>query len=456
MLRPFRSLCATLALALMALAALPPTPAHAVMNALDPVPAATVLFPYFEVDLANPGGATTLLTVANSSASAALVRVTIWSDANLPVFSFPIYLTGYDLASINVRDILNGILPTSATAGGDPSDTISPKGPVSQDINFSSCNGNPQDPGSDRLPMAALGAGAIADLRAALTGAAVPNGTLIGVAAGQCTGRNYGDNVARGYITMDSVFACYRLTPANGATYFGNGGIADTRNILWGEYTVVDPANNLAYGDLATMIEAVNVAPVAGTYTFYGRFVGADGSDKREGLATSWLVQGERDSTQMQYWRDTRIALNPAAVGFSCGTSPAPQPMGRQFAGAFNFDSTPDNAPVATIFGTPIAKVPLSNADTGMTSTKKIGQFRAGLRTTIVDPNVVVFSAPTVVFNPQTGQFEAGFAPDPSLTQGLITSVRRPKSGAGRFQSGAVSVPMDQVATPDSFNPLQN
>ena len=37
--------------------------AEAVIGAADPVPAATLLFPYFEVDLANPTGMTTLIGI---------------------------------------------------------------------------------------------------------------------------------------------------------------------------------------------------------------------------------------------------------------------------------------------------------------------------------------------------------------------------------------------------------
>ena len=66
----------------------------------------------------------------------------VWSDLSVPVLDFNVYLTGYDVQTINLRDILvNGILPRTASAGQDPTDTISPKGAFSQDINFASCTG---------------------------------------------------------------------------------------------------------------------------------------------------------------------------------------------------------------------------------------------------------------------------------------------------------------------------
>ena len=66
----------------------------------------------------------------------------MWSTWSIPVIDFDIYLTGYDVQTINMRDILvNGILPNTASAGQDPTDSISNHGIISQDINFASCTG---------------------------------------------------------------------------------------------------------------------------------------------------------------------------------------------------------------------------------------------------------------------------------------------------------------------------
>ena len=56
------------------------SPASAVVCALDPVPAATLLLPYFEVDLNRPDGVSTLLAVNNAGASAVLVNLVLWTD----------------------------------------------------------------------------------------------------------------------------------------------------------------------------------------------------------------------------------------------------------------------------------------------------------------------------------------------------------------------------------------
>src|SRR5258708_2784410 len=116
--------------------------AQAVIATIDEVPAATLLFPYFEVDLNNPNGLSTLISINNASATAVLAHVVIWSDLSVHALDFMVYLTGYDVQTINLRDIIvNGNLPITASAGQDPNDTISPKGPKSQDINFASCTG---------------------------------------------------------------------------------------------------------------------------------------------------------------------------------------------------------------------------------------------------------------------------------------------------------------------------
>ena len=119
------------AFAFLAMALALPTPA-AICN-LDVSPAATLLLPYFEVDLNDPNSITTLVSVNNASNAGVLAHVTVWSDLSVPVLTFNIYLTGYDIQTLNLRDMMTtGILPQTAPAGQDPNDTISPKGPKSR------------------------------------------------------------------------------------------------------------------------------------------------------------------------------------------------------------------------------------------------------------------------------------------------------------------------------------
>jgi hypothetical protein len=81
-------------------------------------PAATLLLPYFEVDLAPTAGQgeTTLFTVINVSNREQIAHVTLWTDRAFPVIGFDLHLTGYDSQSINLRDVLSGqIAPPRGT-----------------------------------------------------------------------------------------------------------------------------------------------------------------------------------------------------------------------------------------------------------------------------------------------------------------------------------------------------
>jgi hypothetical protein len=141
--------------------------ALAVICAIDEVPAATLLLPYFAVDYTSPDGSgtNTLFSINNASATAILAHVVVWSDLSVPVLDFNVYLTGYDVQTINLWDILaKGNLPQTASAGQDPGDHISPKGAFSQDINFASCSG--------LLPPPTLPADFVAHLQASLSGRA--------------------------------------------------------------------------------------------------------------------------------------------------------------------------------------------------------------------------------------------------------------------------------------------
>ncbi|HKI85993.1 MAG TPA: hypothetical protein VKA53_04530, partial [Thermoanaerobaculia bacterium] len=114
--------------ALLAVAALVALvgPAFSATCTMDQVPAATLLLPYFQVDLSSSTGVDTLFSINNASAAPQVVHVTLWTDESIPTIDFDIYLTGYDVQTINLRDIFNGNLPVTAVADIDANDTISP------------------------------------------------------------------------------------------------------------------------------------------------------------------------------------------------------------------------------------------------------------------------------------------------------------------------------------------
>ena len=287
------------------------SPAFATVCALDPVPAATLLLPYFEVDLNHPNGVSTLLSVNNAGALSVLANLVLWTDLGVPTLSVPIYLTGYDVQTINLRDLFRGLPPGTASAGQDPNDTVSPKGIFSQDLNFASCTG--------LLPPSPMDALTLAHLVAAHTGQR-------SAVLGGCAGRNLGDGLARGYITIDTVSSCsldvrYPTDPG----YFKAGGLgrATDQNVLWGDYFLVDPQNNFSTGDQLVRLEAVPGRFAAGDTTFYGRTVGYSGADDREPLATQWATRfvaggAFKGGTDLVVWRDPE---QPGLV-FDCATGP--------------------------------------------------------------------------------------------------------------------------------------
>ena len=87
--------------------------AYANWCARDYVPASTLLVPFGIVDLddnyaPNYSGYTTLLTVTNVSAERFLIHITVWDVLSTPIVDFDEVLSGYDVWSINFRDLMEG------------------------------------------------------------------------------------------------------------------------------------------------------------------------------------------------------------------------------------------------------------------------------------------------------------------------------------------------------------
>lgn len=295
-------------------------------------PAATLLLPYFEVDLANPAGPNTYFTVNNASATAVLAHVTVWSAMHVPVYNFDVYLTGYDVQAINVRDIINGQLPRTASAGQDqvPPDVISPQGQLSQDINFASCMAS--------LPAAAVPQATVDHIRASLTGQQSP-------VTGQCATKPDGTRIARGYITVDTVNQCNNLSPADGMGYFGV--IATNQNVLWGDYTYTNHLGGVESGDANPLVHITADATdpqtnTAGEYTFYGRFVNWTAIDNREPLSTQFMTRfvnlPAAGQTTLTVWRDAKVNQG----FFSCASKPSWYPLSQEGFGFFDEQEEPE------------------------------------------------------------------------------------------------------------------
>ena len=277
-------------------------------------PAATLLLPNFVVDF-DAEGKSTVMSINNASATAVLAHVTVWSDLAVPVLQFNVYLTGYDVQVISLRNVLNGALPQTASAGQDPQDTISPHGPFSQDINFASCNGI--------LPAAQLSAPQVAHVKAALMG--LPSSF---VSANQCYGINRGDNKARGFVTVDTVNNCTARFPGD-AGYFAAGGTGDAtnQNVLYGDYAFKGGVEAPSRGTALVHIVADGTKALLSTadnYTFYGRLVGWTAVDNRQPLATNFFTRYlSGGGTTLTVWRDPKVAQQ----SFTCGSLPTWYPL---------------------------------------------------------------------------------------------------------------------------------
>jgi hypothetical protein len=395
-------------------------------------PGTTLLLPYFEVDLDNPEGTTTLFSVNNSSATAILAHVTVWSDMGIPVFAFNIYFTGYDAQTLNMRDIINGTIPRTASAGQDPQDRITNKGDLSQDINFASCSG--------QFPYSGVPAQYVDYMRAALTGQASS------FHSGQCIARNLNTpSIARGYVTVDTVNHCTVEFPSE-PTYQSLFNTMTVQNVLFGEYSYFTPSQDLSYGDSLVAIAGdfgANPYFVPGAYTFYGRFNGFTASDRREPLSTNFAARfvAPKDfktpekarrraalpfSTELVVWRDTKVAN---VSGFACGTTPAWYPLGYEQILAFDEQENPE-APgfPSSPFPAATQRVPLSTLSFPLTTSS--GWLYLNLNTSV-----------------------AGAAPglaDPAAAQAWVTVLQRVQQGpnGGRYDVGYRAIRMDSGRAP--------
>lgn len=296
-------------------------------------PAATLLVPYFEVDLANPNGQTTLFSVNNASSRSILSRVVLWTNWGVPTLAFDVFLTGYDVQTLNLRDFFQlGQLPVTGP-------TVSNVGSLSDDDTlFAGCDGT--GPGGVAGP---LDAGQIAYLKAAHTGQPV--------AAAQCAGSSAGANVATGYITVDTVNRCSPRTvgttdntPAQ-PSYFAKGGagLASDTNALWGDYYYVNSLRNTADSQTAVSIVADPDFFEGGAYTFYGRYNAFDGRDDRVPLSSLYYARyvdgGEfSGGTDLVVWRDNRTSR---ATTLGCGTQPDWAPLGEMQLVLFDEEENP-------------------------------------------------------------------------------------------------------------------
>lgn len=333
-----RRMVAILTLGTLALLA-PTDRARGELCTIDAVPAATLLIPYFAVDLAAcdaDEGLNTVFTVTNASAAPTIAHVVFWTDWSVPALDFDLYLTGYDVQVVNLRDIFcDGFL-----AG-----TVSQPGIANADLDSTT----------------------LAHLQAWFTGEASP-------ATNNCAGSPRGNDTAIGYVTVDNFTANVSGSPANGASYFNN---ISFQNQLWGTWyletfktteittatkevceectglkgkqkrrckrrrrkcrkcpgivettTPVVTSNGLSGAPVVHIEAASGGILMSGTHTFYGRYLGGSAADRREPLGTAYGVEYSQVADPADFdlivWREA----SSSSSAVSCGSSPSWFPLG--------------------------------------------------------------------------------------------------------------------------------
>jgi hypothetical protein len=254
---------------------------------------------------------------------------------------------------------------------------------------------------------------------------------------GQCVGRKFGDNIARGYLTIDSTSQCVShivsLFPSSPG-YFapGGGGVANNRNELWGDYTLVNPGQNFAQSESLVALEASATAFVPGDYTFYSRFVANTAADNREPLATNWAAPyaqhgGDGTHTDLLVWRDSTVA-NP--FPFNC-FFPGPSqffPLNLTDIVAFDSEENPTD-----ITSNPPEFPPFP----GVAERVRVG-----------DPGLPQVSPRSGWLYLNLNTLVPGGQVPPGVSQSYVTVIR---SSQGRFSGGHSGIPLDDANNPITF-----
>ncbi|HEX7151669.1 MAG TPA: hypothetical protein VF618_09295 [Thermoanaerobaculia bacterium] len=235
---------------------------------LSTQPAATLLLPYFQVSLDEPPGEarTTIFTLVNTKAEPQIARITLWTNAGVPLITFPVFLTGYDVQPFDLHDLLvRGVIapPNGTTNEVSPGPLSSPDNPHF----LPTAAGNCRSPRLERHIPALL----LPQLHAALR---LPSG------------------YAGGYATIDAVTDCDYSMPSD-PRFFE---LLSDDNALTGDYQFIHPPSRSAHGSPLVHLRAVPDLPK----TFYGR------GDRRQPLPSSFAVRSFQFSDTM-VWQEGEV-----------------------------------------------------------------------------------------------------------------------------------------------------
>ncbi len=265
--------------------------------ALDQTPSATLLFPFVTYDYnAGDQGETTLFAVTNVSNEAQIVHFVLWTDYSLHVLDWNVVLSGYDVTTMNIRDLLAyGDLPnTGIWAPGDSGEVVKSTvdgGTVYEDGPVTSPNTIavlPDPDGTatlaDRCPTdavaypdyAPLSSTLLARMQQFLQASQTSFRAEVSCDTGDIEPLNnywFSDRTTADpthmYVTADVVWTCNRLFPDADQPYWNNvlpdpptlaevntGPQAMYDNVLIGDIFYVDPGKNLSEAMPAVHLEA--------------------------------------------------------------------------------------------------------------------------------------------------------------------------------------------------------
>lgn len=312
-----RRLLALLLIASSALAGLPTSTNNDDTCDIAVMPAATLLLPYFEVDISGNATETTLVTITNTGHLPQVARITLWTDWAYPVIVLNVFLTGYDVQSINLFDVI--ALGRLAPDDGTGFDT-SPVGYLSGITHLQIPHDNPLliEESCVDLPVQ-LPRPFITRMQSTFTTGRAPSTGFDPLC--NTAGSSHANVV--GYATIDVVSWCGTSLPTNPA-YFAEELRFD--NVLIGDYVQLSNRSRLsAQGNPLVHIRAI---PEGGTQqtrvgpafdvnfrrTFYSRYQGGRTADARQPLpslfAARWIsetgVYGSegRYGTAFKIWRE--------------------------------------------------------------------------------------------------------------------------------------------------------
>ena len=250
------------------------------------LPAATLLLPYFEVDLDDRLGETTHFTITNVTNAEQIAHVTLWTDRAFPVIDFNIYLTGYDVQSIDLYDVfVNGHIAPPRGTGTQVAPQRGRYSDPNVALNVTAC---------DRLP-GPLDDVYVTRMQQAFVHGRVPDlGTLPGC---EVVGGTHGNAV--GYLTIDTTRICSTSLPTDDG-YFRDEVRFD--NVLVGDSLQLNAREQRA--DATPLVHIRAMPDAQFERTFYER-IEPSRRDARQPLPSQFAVRWTEGSA-LRIWRDAR------------------------------------------------------------------------------------------------------------------------------------------------------